>query len=83
MPEASAAPLKSLVKDVIPQLSETTGTGTITIASHTSGLADSVISPAQAIAGFSSSLIVTDIVQVDTFPWISVTVQVTFVVPTG
>ena len=67
-----------------PQLSPVTGAPSETpLAVHFPGSLFTVTAGAHVIVGFSVSITVTCCVQVAVFPWMSVTVHVTVVVPTG
>ena len=67
----------------IAQLSSITGATTVTAASHEPGSAVCVWSAATVRLGFSLSVTVMSWVSCELLPWISVTVHVTVVVPTG
>ena len=72
-----------MVTEATPQLSATAGSARVTVAPQTPALLLTLIF-VTLIVGRSVSVTVTVCVAVLlTFPWISVTVQFTIVVPTG
>jgi hypothetical protein len=72
------------VTPATPQLSLVTGLPNATfVAVHVPALALTTTAAGQLIVGFSVSFTVTLCVQVAVFPLVSVTVQVTVVVPFG
>ena len=72
-----------LVTPAIPQLSEVTGAARTTVAKQEPGSALAFTAAAHVMVGFSLSVTVTFCVQVAELPALSVTVQVTAVVPIG
>ena len=74
----------SLVKDATPQLSLVVGVPRLTpVAAHLSLSESTATSAGQEIVGNSRSIIVTVCSQVAVFPLLSVTVQLTIVIPIG